>query len=199
VIYKRNYPKLHFGGGISGFLIESVIATIEVKSVLTSQELENAIKAARNSKQLLPNVVTSFRAGYIPPKVLNYVVAYDGPASMSTVHGWINPIYNKLGIVQTDLPIEDDKRIQTPSESIDGVFILHKGFLYFENVPYGVSNTEHRLKNPRSKWIYSDTFEGNLLFLFMLLQAATANIEGRWLNPVPYLSRISFPDLKWGA
>ena len=36
VIYKRNYPKLDFGDGISGFLIESVIATIEVKSTLTS-------------------------------------------------------------------------------------------------------------------------------------------------------------------
>ena len=38
VIYKRSYPKLDFGGGISGFLIESVIATIEVKSVLKVNE-----------------------------------------------------------------------------------------------------------------------------------------------------------------
>jgi hypothetical protein len=34
VLYKKNYPKLDFGGGINGFLIESVVATIEVKSVL---------------------------------------------------------------------------------------------------------------------------------------------------------------------
>jgi hypothetical protein len=91
VIYKRNYPKLDFGGGIPGFLIESVIATIEVKSTLTSQELENATKASNAAKQLSPNVVQSFRTGYIPPKILNYVVAYDGPASMKTVYGWDQP------------------------------------------------------------------------------------------------------------
>src|SRR5712692_83027 len=32
VIYKRDYPRLDFGGGINGFLVESVVATIEVKS-----------------------------------------------------------------------------------------------------------------------------------------------------------------------
>src|SRR5438552_3739809 len=32
VLYKRDYPRIHFGGGIHGFLVESVIATIEVKS-----------------------------------------------------------------------------------------------------------------------------------------------------------------------
>jgi len=34
VIYKNNYPKLDFGGGINGFMIESVVATIEVKRFL---------------------------------------------------------------------------------------------------------------------------------------------------------------------
>lgn len=199
VIYKRNYPKLDFGGGISGFLIESVIATIEVKSLLTSQELKKAVKAAHNAKQLCPNIITSFHTGYIPPKVLNYVVAYDGPASMQNVYTWINPIYRKLGIVQGDIPIDDDKRIQTPSESIDGVFILKKGFLCFDNIPYGFSQLEQGQKNPMSKWIYVDTPEGNLLFFFILLQGATANIEGRWLNPIPYLSKFNLPDIKWGT
>ena len=32
VIYKRDYPKLDFGGGISGFLVESVVATIEAQA-----------------------------------------------------------------------------------------------------------------------------------------------------------------------
>jgi hypothetical protein len=30
LLYKKNYPKLDFGGGISGFLAESVASTIEV-------------------------------------------------------------------------------------------------------------------------------------------------------------------------
>jgi hypothetical protein len=199
VIYKRNYPKLDFGGGISGFLIESVIATIEVKSTLTSQELENAIKASNAAKQLSPNVVQTFRTGYIPPKVLNYVVAYDGPASMETVYGWINPIYKKLGIIQKNLPTEQNQRISTASESVDGIFVLQKGFLYFDNIPSGFESNEDRQMIPDSKWIFSDTHSENLLFLFLLLQGATANVEGKWLNPLPYLKNLSLPDVHWGT
>ena len=199
VIYKRNYPKLDFGDGISGFLIESVIATIEVKSTLTRQELENAIKASNAAKQLSPNIVQTFRTGYIPPKVLNYVVASDGPASMETVYGWINPIYEKPGIIQERLPIEESQRISTASKSIDGIFVLGKGFLYFDNVPQGFSNVEHRQMNPDSKWIFVDTYEGNLLLLFFLLQGATANVEGKWLNSLPYLTNSSLSNIQWGV
>src|SRR5882672_3148792 len=35
VIYKSDYPRIDLGGGINVFLAESVVATIEVKSVLT--------------------------------------------------------------------------------------------------------------------------------------------------------------------
>jgi hypothetical protein len=31
VIYRHEFPKLDFGGSVSGFLIESVVATIEIK------------------------------------------------------------------------------------------------------------------------------------------------------------------------
>lgn len=90
VIYKRNFPKIHFGAGICAFLSESVVATIEVKSTLDQSGLEAAIRAAVNAKALTRNLVTSFWSGHVPPSILNYVVAYDGPASMKTVHGWID-------------------------------------------------------------------------------------------------------------
>lgn len=199
VIYKRSYPKLDFGGGVSGFLVESVIATIEVKSTLTQQEFSIAANAAYNSKKLKYNVVTSFHSGYIPPSILNYVVAYDGPASMKTVHGWISTEYQKLGIPQTPIPTDDKKRVATPADALDAVFVLGKGLLYYDNVPLGFSNKEHRQQNPSSKWIFSDTSEGNLLLLFLMIQGATANIEGRWLNAVPYLSSFKLPGLQWGS
>ena len=137
VIYKKNYPKLDFGGGISGFLIESVIATIEVKSTLTSTELENAIKAAKNSKTFIKSVTNTFSTGYIPPAILNFVVAYDGPQNMSTVNGWIPQIHDSLNISCPSLSTDHQKRMSTASPSIDGIFILERGFLYFDNVPIG--------------------------------------------------------------
>ncbi len=199
VIYKRSYPKLDFGGGISGFLIESVIATIEVKSNLTQAEFGKAAKAAYNSKQLAPNTVCSFSTGYIPPRILNYVVAYDGPASMNTVHGWINTEYQKIGVVPAPLPQDGNERVSTPGEAIDAVFVLGKGFLYLDNLPLGFVDDQNRQANPTLKWVFTDATDGNLLLLFMLIQQATANIEGKWLNAIPYLSRFSVSSLQWGA
>jgi hypothetical protein len=199
VIYKRSYPKLDFGGSISGFLIESVIATIEVKSILTQAEFGKAAKSAYNSKKLTPNTVSSFSTGYIPPRILNYVVAYDGPTSMSTVHGWINTEYQKIGIVPTALPQDSNERVSTPGEAIDAVFVLGKGFLYLDNLPFGFVSDINRQASPTLKWVFTDSVNGNLLWLFMLIQQATANIEGKWLNAIPYLSRFTVPGIQWGA
>lgn len=198
VIYKRNYPKLDFGGGVSGFLIESVIATVEVKSTLTQAEMTNAITAARNAKALTPHVTSSFHSGYIPPKVINYVVAYDGPAQMQTVYNWIPQIHSSLGIGIPDLPQDESQRLAVASPSIDGAFILNKGFIYFDNVPLGFANASARAASPHLKWVFSDTTTGNLLLLFLLLQSATANIEGKWLNPIPYLSSFNVPRPQFG-
>jgi len=198
VIYKKNYPKLDFGGGIGGFLIESVVATIEVKSVLDKDGLEQSIKAAQYSKNLSPNVITSFHSGYIPPKVLNYVVAYDGPANMATVYGWIPQIHQSLGVTISNLPTDEQQRINTPSPSIDGVFILNKGFIYFDNTPLGFTNQQTRQKNPDLKWLFADTASGNLLLMFLLIQQAIANVEGKWLNSVPYLQSFQVPNIMLG-
>jgi hypothetical protein len=56
VVYRREYPRLHFGGHIHGFLIESVVATIEVKSTLDRPALEHAIRTAHTVKKLQPSL-----------------------------------------------------------------------------------------------------------------------------------------------
>ena len=198
VIYKKSYPKLDFGGGVSGFLIESVIATVEVKSTLTKADMEQAIRASVNAKKLMPNVTSSFHAGYVPPKVLSFVVAYDGPAQMETAYNWIPQIHAELGIQVPDLPLDPDQRVATASASVDGVFVLNKGFVYFDNVPAGFANDALRAENPTIKWVMADSGSGNLLMLFLFLQSATANLEGKWLNPIPYLATFNVPGLRFG-
>ena len=160
--------------------------------------MEQAIKAARNAKMLTPNVTSSFSSGYTPPKVLNYVVAYDGPAQMQTVYNWIPQIHAALGETIPDLPQDESQRLATASPSIDGAFVLSKGFLYFDNVPVGFANAASRATHPNLKWVFADTGSGNLLLLFMLLQTATANVEGKWLNPIPYLATFNVPGLHLG-
>jgi hypothetical protein len=187
VIYKNNYPKLDFGGGISGFLIESVIATIEVKSNFTKKDLEQAINASINCKKLPKNIINVFSTGYIPPSVLNFVIAYDGPKNMMTIYDWIHEIYSQKGITDENLSLDPNVRTKTPSLSVDGIFVLKKGFLYFDNGPVGFVTDKNRSDNPDCKWVIADISSGNLLLFFLFIQTATANIQGQWLNSVAYL------------
>jgi hypothetical protein len=191
VIYKTNYPKLDFGGGISGFLIESVVATIEVKSLLDQAGIDQSVKAANNAKSLVPNINKSFSTGWIPPKVLNYVLAYVGPAQMSTVHGWIVNSHNKYNI---PMPIlTPQTRIEVPSTALDGVIVLNKGFIKFDNSPLSLNNPQSSTTGPH---IVSDSPTGSLLMLFLALQEACDNIQGAWLNPIPYLQTAKFQNVR---
>ena len=191
VIYKRDYPKLDFGGGVSGFLAESVVATIEVKSLLDRNAMMQSIATAQVVKGLTKNVITSFTSGYQPPSILSYVVAYDGPASMKTVHGWFAGIHDELGITYPPLPADGAQRIKIASSSVDAVFLLGKGFIQFDNSPFGFISNELRQAHPDLHWAIADTPNGNLLLLFMLLTQAVSGVSGSWLNPMPYVANFN--------
>jgi hypothetical protein len=118
---------------------------------------------------------------------------------MQTVHGWVSTEYGKLGLGRPTLPIDSDQRLNTRAEALDAVFVLGKGFLYFDNVPTGFIDSPTRTANPALKWVFSDTASGNLLLLFTMLQGAMANMEAKWLNPLPYLSEFAVARIQWGA
>lgn len=182
---------------MNGFLAESVVATIEVKSTLDKPGIEQAIRAARNAKLLKKNEVTSFSSGYIPPSILSFVVAYDGPSKMNTVHTWIKEVYKSEGLAEPEMPAEGDRsRIAGPA--LEGVFVLGKGFLNFDNSPYGFVQPELRKAYPQIKWAIANTERGNLLSLFLLLTVATSSLQGAWLNPLPYLEKFKVFDLQFG-
>lgn len=187
VIYKNNYPKLDFGGGISGFMIESVVATIEVKSLLNQAAVDQSVGAAKNAKSLTPNLNKSFSTGWIPQKVLNFVVAYDGPAQMSTAHGWILNAHRTLGI---PLPSwTQETKTSTPGTALDGIFLLQKGFIKLDNSPLSLNHGTPPLPGTH---VVCDSPTGNLLMLFLALQEACNNIQGAWLNPIPYVQNVNY-------
>lgn len=191
VIYKKNYPKLDFGGGVNGFLIESVVATIEVKSLLNQAAIDQSVAAARGAKLLIPNIEKSFSSGWIPPKVLNFVVAYDGPAQMSTVIGWILNSHTAQAIPLPNWT--QDSKHTTPGTALDGVFSLQRGFVKLDNTPLSLN------AGPTPQpglHVICDSPHGNLLMLFLALQEACNNVEGAWLNPVPYVQSVQYPQVR---
>lgn len=183
IIYKKNYPKLDFGGGIRGFLIESVIATIEVKSLL-----DQSVQAAYKAKSLTANINSSFSTGWIPPKILNFVVAYKGPAKMQTVQGWIANSHKSANI---PLPTwTQNSKLTTPGTALDGVFVLQRGFVKLDNTPLTL-NPQHHIGSQ----VICDSKQDNLLMLFLALQEACNNIHGAWLNPLPYVKKVQFQNI----
>jgi hypothetical protein len=187
VVYRDSIPKLDFGGGISGFLIESVVATIEVKSTLDCAGVEQSVKAARAAKLLNPNTRKSFTSGWIPPRLLNMVVAYDGPAQISTVHGWIKQSHEKLRIpLPTWTPHE---RLQVAGTGLDLVAVLGKGSVKLDNTPLTLNNPN--APHPGFHTLI-DSQLGNLLLMFLTLQEATSNVQANFLDTHPYVATARF-------
>lgn len=195
VIYRRDYPRLDLGGGIHAFLAESVVATIEVKSKLTQRRktgeiiakdstgdmtriLDNAVKI----KQLSRNTVESdvvFVEGYGYSGILNYVVAYQGPAKMQTVEGWIREYHQANGL---SLPLlSDEDYAYGMSPSVDGVFVLDQGYIYLPPIRPKTDISE-------VNWRMSTNKTSGLLPLFLQLTHAISTPQYEWLNPQAYIN-----------
>jgi len=190
VLYKKNFPKLDFGGGISGFLAESVAATIEVKSLLTQQELNSAFDSIRNTKALQRNIETSFMTGYQAPGILSVVIAYAGPVNMSTVQGWIAQYVSNNNIQYPSMPPTSNDRISVQSPLADLIIVLGKGFIQFDNSPISFIDDTVRKATPTAKWFVSDNGNGNLLMLFSQMTVVLSGLTANWLNIIPYLTNF---------
>lgn len=185
VLYRRSYPKLDFGGGITCFLAESVIAIIEVKSELTEVEMGKSIEAAKNVKALSRSL--SFIANeFQPPSILCYVVAYDGPASMKTVVNWFPDLHKASDIELPPMPPTNIERYKVASPGVDGVFVLGKGFIQFDNSPSCINTQDKPLTDPRLHWNVVNTKDTSLLMLFLALTTAANGCAFSWFNPTSY-------------
>jgi len=167
VIYRNDFPKIDFGGNINAFLSESVVASIEVKTKLTKEELRTAIIAARRVKslQISPDRSILFDE-YVMPKPLNILVAYGGPKKMTTVHNWIETIYKEEKIAYQAMPENARARLGIASPALDAIFVLGKGFVQFDNFILSFINDEMRRKNPNSHWMVVKLEEG-VCFIFL--------------------------------
>jgi hypothetical protein len=192
VVYKSDYPKIDLGGGISAFLAESVVATIEVKSLLTEAELGTAVKNAATAKKLQRHLNTTFHAGWVPPGIISAVVAYSGPAQISTVHNWLLRAEQVQGLNQTPLPLTANDRVATISESLDIVVCLGLGVIAFDNAPMSLVTDEIRAQQPNAKRQVVSSSDGNLLWLFILLTQAGSNVAAQFPDLAAYLRRTQF-------
>lgn len=112
---------------------------------------------------------------------------------MRTAREWIRKHEAALRIPAPVLGPAGASRYQVPSSSLDGVFILGKGFVHFDNSPLGFAPQDLRESHPDRCWVLADGDTGNLLLLFLLLMQAASGLAAASLDPIPYLQRFEKP------
>ncbi len=186
VVYHRTYPKLHFGGDTLGFLVESVSATIEVKSVINEAQIRQAVNAAYRVKHLEKSTCSGITIGSVENSIFSGVVAYSGPEHMATVSSWIQKCEQELGIVDSASAQRSvlGKGVLTPS--IDAVLLLGKGISYnSKHVILQVENIHDKM------WVNVESRCDNLLLFFLLMLRTVATIRMSGLNPGAYVKDIA--------
>lgn len=197
VIYRIEFPRLDFQGGITAFLSESVLATIEVKSKLDYKSLTSAFKAAIICKNLKRNYFDGLKLWHSPSKILNYIVACDGPSKMVKIYEWIKKLENELKFEYPEMPPDKQDRISVPSPGIDGIFILGKGFVHFDNFMIDCVNPTIRQNNQSMRWVLVDSKFSNILLLFLNLAQAICSFPQNAVQLIPYLKEMD-GQLQWG-
>jgi hypothetical protein len=123
-----------------------------------------------------------FFSGYVPPSILSVIIAYDGPANMDTVKGWIDKYNTANNISYPVLPLKSNERNKVISPVADIIIVLGKGFIKFDNGPFNFSRdtlnnlasqqSNTKIQLPNFKWPISNQQENNLVILFTLLTMA---------------------------
>lgn len=185
VLYRRNFPRIYLGGGISAFLNEAVVATIEVKSTLDHDGITQSVNAARAVKELIPS-----RQGLFLP-IANYVVAYAGPANMSTAFGWIRNAYAARQLSDPQFGPANGPRNMIASSALDGVFILGKGSCLFENNIGYLHDGAYYNGDPNMAWSVSSCQVGSLALFFAALLGLVSRDD---LIPWPYFASHPWPN-----
>ena len=174
VIHNKRYPKLPLSVDIDLFLIETVSATIEVKSRLTKNDVRGAAAAAKRIKNMAQFAPQSFNpTGMVKnPRPYSFVFAYEGPAKIETVLKWMMEVS-----LEDDFRLDDLKKAKPEDRFffnhlfLDGVFVLGKGFVLVDSLPFesrvGRAIQEGVPVPPEEIWIHGSDRELEILWLVM--------------------------------
>ncbi|RYE50965.1 MAG: hypothetical protein EOP48_18930 [Sphingobacteriales bacterium] len=203
IIYRKNFPKLRFGADINAYLVESVIATIEVKSTLTKDGVFQAVQSAHRVKNLseswdlssIPYLAEDENRS-TPAHIKNYVIAYDGPGDITKVHHWISSAHKKLKIPNISLPLGRSAKQAVQGNTIDAIFILKKGFISFANrSTYYQGQIASDDAGEYHSWVMANQGDGNLIELFMELVDLSNDSRPQLFYPMGYLKHHQMGEI----
>ena len=189
IIYNKEYPKLSLGGGIDAFFIESVIATIEVKSNLTEKELRTSLATARRIKGLKSSKVS--KTVDFQPNVVNYVFGFTGPKNIETTFGHLQKFIQDQKIELPALAAKYEERMKQECPLVDMICVLDQGIVAYDTSIIDLADDDTRAKKPDSKWVRIET-QVLLWFYLHLTSVLSTYASVSLLNPNPYLSNVEW-------
>lgn len=209
-------PRLPLADGLGDcFLAEAVVATITVVPTLDFAAMSRAVASARAIKMLRRtglrrpgNDATGSQTGNgdaAAPVASDaslaipcYLVAFDGPAKMEAVHIWLKQAYREQEIAEVDMPSSGSERQQIASPALDGVFVLGRGFLGFDNSPLSLFDDATRRDSQGACWSIANSKQGSLITLYLQLQLAATAMAGTRLDPRPYVKWMMIDSVRLG-
>ena len=155
IIYRRDFPKISYSPRDKAYLVEGVVATIEIKTKMSLPEFRKACKASIKCKNQISQIDTRLGLrvddqAWTLSHIISYVVAYDGPVNMSTASNWFPTLEKELDVESELL--------------VDMIVIFGKGVAWrMEAFP------AYRVPNARESdiWAYIEQPERNLYAMFV--------------------------------
>lgn len=179
IIYDNfNSPKLMETESVQVIPIESVYATIEVKSTLTITELEKSIKNIESVKKLektKPFSMPLISSSITPPICM--IFAYSSDTSL-------NNIVKKIDEFNNDIDLRNRLSI---------VCVLDKGLIFGIN-RHGFKEIEILPSNNTILVTHEDRLENNLYLFYLLMMTTINNIILPPVNLMGYAEKIKKAD-----
>lgn len=179
IIYDNfNSPKLMETESVQVIPIESVYATIEVKSTLTVDELEKSIKNIESVKKLektKPFSSPLINSPIIPPICM--IFAYTSDTSLNNIVKKIDEFNNSIDI----------------KNRLSIVCILDKGLIFGIN-RHGFKEIEFVPTDNTILVTHEDKLENNLYLFYLLMMTAINNIVMPPVNLMGYAEKIKKAD-----
>ena len=197
VIHNKRFPKLSLATGIDLFFVETVSSFIEVKSTLKKDDLRRTAATTKNIKNNanFPRQRMNPTGLVMKPRPYSIVFAYDGPKKIETVQKWLKEIseeddYGIDGLQGT----EPDERGFFNHSYIDGVFVLGRGFVYLDALPFRsqIADAIDRDLDVPSSSVWVSGKDNELLFLWALLNEINARLMWGEAQLLPYIGRLAF-------
>lgn len=178
IIYRKDFPKINLSKNDNVYFVEAVMATIEVRSYLNKNSFKKACETNKINRSLArPPGVHGFVGGWIPPHILTYILAFDGPKKMKTIDSWAQAIQG-----QDQFNAEN---------MFDMVVVLGKGVFWRLEAFNGLNIVPQA---PGHRWASIQQERGNLFFMFSHM-LSWFNASSLTINAQNYTANAHFNNV----